>query len=176
MEQQTVTSLPSRPERVGIKINWRALAIAASAGFVLELILAFAGMGARKGTQGGIFGPSQQDQALAVFSALALGIFGLLVSASIGSLYAWLCRSTPLLPRAVTLGGALAAILPAFCGKAMTAIAILATSPTTADQSQTAAVATGALVIILIESIFVGGGFGALGAWLIRRLMLSKQG
>jgi hypothetical protein len=178
MDQQppTATPLPSQQRRAGIEINWRALAIAASAGFVLELILAFVGLIAKKGTEGGMFGPSQQDQAIAVFSGLVLMIFGLVTSASIGGLYAWLTRASSLLPRAITLGGALAAILPAFAAKVLAGIATIASLPAMGNQAQIAIalVAIGGIVLIMI-SVAIGGAVGALGAWLVLRLAVSKR-
>lgn len=178
MDQQPLppTVLPSQQRRVGIQIDWRALAIAASAGFVLELILAFAGMAAKKGTEGGMFGPSQQDQALAVFSGLILIICGLVASVSIGGLYAWLSRSTSLLRRAITLGGALAAILPAFTAKVLVGIAAIASLPAMGDQTQSAvAVVAMVRIVVIVLSVGIGGAMGALGASLTLRLIVSKH-
>jgi nitrate reductase NapE component len=161
---------------MGTDINWRALAIAGSAGFVLELILVFAGIAAKKGTEGGMFGASQQDQALAVFSALVLGIFGLLASASIGGLYAWLSRSSSLSPRAITLGGAVAAILPAFAAKALGGIAAVASLPAMGNQTVTGlAVGAAVILVMIVISVAIGGAMGALGSWLTQRLIISRH-
>src|SRR5579863_9598446 len=96
-----------------MKMNARALLIAACVGFVVELFLSFISAMVNRMQPSGFFGPSQQDVTLACFAGLVLIVLGLLTSASVGGLYSWLSRGTSLLPRNITLGGAAASGLAA---------------------------------------------------------------
>ena len=158
-----------------MKINLRAFLIATATGFVVELLLGFAGAMINGRRTSGLFGPTQQDVAFGCFAGLIIIVLGLVTSGAVGAFYAWLSRNEPLLPRQAALGGALTAAAAAFCGKGLSVAVQVASVAATAGRhpgltrGQTyAALAVGAILGIGV-GVVVGGGMGALGAWITRR-------